>query len=56
MKPYLYIDDSMGMPDRGMALRVKIHPSEVFVKKRGPWPTLGFPWKSNFSGCDPIDP
>ena len=25
------------------------------MKKSGLWPTLGLPWKSTFSGYDPID-
>ena len=27
----------------------------MFTKKLGLWPTLGSPWKSTFSGYDPID-
>ena len=44
MESYLYINDNMGLPDRGMALRAKF----------GPWPTFGSPWKFTFLGYDPI--
>ena len=45
----------MGMPDRGMAPERKFGLDGVFMKKSGLWPTFGSPWKSTFSGCDPID-
>ena len=41
MKPYLYIDENMGLPDRGMALRAKSGPRGVFTKKFGTLVDLG---------------
>ena len=31
MKTYLYIDEKIGLPDKGMALGANIKPSGVFV-------------------------
>ena len=41
MKPYLYIDENMGLPDIGMALRAKSDPGGVFMKKFGALANLG---------------
>ena len=38
------------------SLREKFSPGRMFLKKSGLWLILGSPWKSNFSGCDPIGP
>ena len=35
MKPYMYIDENMGLHDRGMALRAKVGSGGVFMKKFG---------------------
>ena len=55
MEPYLYIDESMDLLDRDMALRAKFGLVEYSRRNLGPWPTLGSPWKSTFLGYDPID-
>lgn len=41
MKPYLYIDENMGLPDRGMASREKSSHGGVFMENFGALVDLG---------------